>query len=159
MIYIFDLDITLWDTFDKCNNTIWAKQLIPPYEIEGDIVTDDVKSICILRKGVREYLNHLYDEGHQLNFISAGSYYGLPFENQPSYNLLKLFDIEKYFTNKVLEYKTYDKTDSIKNIKEKIVFYDDSDKVLNSLKQYKNIIAVDSTEIKNWSKLIGKKYD
>ncbi len=35
MIYLFDLDNTLWDTFDKNGNPIWAKQLVPPYQIKN----------------------------------------------------------------------------------------------------------------------------
>ena len=65
MIYLFDLDLTLWDTFDKHGNPIWAKQLIPPYHINGDLLTDDVFATCKLRKGIKEYLIHLREEGHQ----------------------------------------------------------------------------------------------
>ena len=160
MIYIFDLDLTIWDTFDKHGNQIWAKQLIPPYTISGDTITDDVFSTCTLRKGVRNYLKFLWLQGHQIGFVSVGAYRDLPFELQPSYKNILAFQIEKYFNNiKVLEYKTYDKTKAIKNIKDKIIFYDDSQKVLDSLKAFKNVTAVDSTDIKDWYNMIGKDYD
>jgi predicted phosphatase len=160
MNFIFDLDLTIWDTFDKYHNQIWAKQLIPPYKIDGDVVTDDVFSTCTLRKGVREYIHHLVNEGHQIGFISVGAYYGLPFANQPSYNMLQLFDIYQYFdAPQLLKYKLYDKTETIKKVEDKIVFYDDSPKVLEALKPYNNVIAIDSTNIKDWSELIGKNYD
>lgn len=160
MIYIFDLDLTIWDTFDKYHNQIWAKQLIPPYKLDGDVVTDDVFSTCTLRKGVREYIRHLVNEGHELGFISVGAYYGLPFGSQPSYNMLTLFDIYHYFDNpQTLKYKLYDKMETVKQLDGKVVFYDDSPKVLEALKAYDNVIAVDSTNIKDWSELIGKNYD
>jgi magnesium-dependent phosphatase-1 len=160
MIYIFDLDLTLWDTHNKYNNPIWAKQLIPPYTINGDTVTDDVGSTCVLRKGVREYLSSLKKEGNHLGFVSIGAYYGLPFGSQPSYNLLNLFKIYDYFDEtQVLKYKLYDKCDTIKNIDEKIVFYDDSPQILKSLEKFENVIAVDSSNIKDWNDLIGKNYD
>ena len=158
MIYLFDLDLTLWDTFDKNGNPIWAKQLVPPYQIKDDVVTDDVFSYCRLRKGVREYLEHLQHEDNQLGFISIGSYFGMAFSKQPSIQMLELFNISQYLNRfQVLEYKTFNKATFIDVLKGKIVFYDDNLKNFASLKD--NVICVDSFNIHDWSQLIGKKYD
>lgn len=160
MIYLFDLDLTLWDTFDKHGNSIWAKQLIPPYHVNGDVLTDDVFSKCTLRKGVAEYLIHLRKEGHQLGFVSVGSYFGMAHSKQPSIRILELFGILRYFNGvHVLEYKTFNKAQSIGTLEGKIVFYDDSPKNFEAVKDLTNVICVDSLNINDWSQLIGKKYD
>ena len=160
MIYIFDLDLTLWDTYNKHNEPIWAKQLLWPMKHEGDIVTDDVGSTCVLRKGVREYIKFLYDEGHDIGFVSAGRHWDFADKIQPSVFLLKHFHLYEYFGNiRILEYKTMNKSEAIKHITDKIVFYDDSPKVLKELEVLNNVIAVDSSNIKDWSTMIGKDYD
>lgn len=160
MIYIFDLDLTLWDTHDKYGQQIWAKQMLPPYSQQQNTITDDVYSTCRLRTGVKEYIQHLYEEGNKIGFVSVGAHWMLPDNQQPSIILLQKFGIYRYFNFiKDLKYKLYDKTNSIYDIKDKIVFYDDSPKVLESLKKFDNVIAVDASEIIDWRPLIGKKYD
>jgi len=160
MIYLFDLDITLWDTFDKHGNPIWAKQLVPPYNLNGNTITDDVFAKCTLRKGVKEYLIHLRSEGHQVGFISVGAYFGMPQSKQPSMRLMELFGILRYFNGvHVLEYKTYNKAQFISTLDDKIIFYDDSQKNLEAVKDLTNVTAIDSINIMDWSQLIGKKYD
>ena len=160
MIYLFDLDLTLWDTFDKHGNPIWAKQLIPPYYINGDTITDDVFATCKLRKGVKEYLIHLRKEGHQVGFISVGAYFGMAPAKQPSIRTLELFGILRYFNGAhVLEYKTYNKAQYIGTLEDKIIFYDDSPKNFEAVKDLTNVICVDSLNILDWSQLIGKNYD
>ena len=160
MIYLFDLDITLWDTADKHGNSIWAKQLVPPYFIKDDIITDDVYSKCTLRKGVKEYLEYLRSENHEVGFVSSGQYVDLPFDSQPSVHMLKLFEIYDYFNGiQILDYKTYNKAESIRYIDEKIIFYDDSIKNLNALSPFKNVTAINSIDIRDWTTLIGKHYD
>lgn len=160
MIYLFDLDITLWDTYDKYGNQIWAKQMMRPFTIEGDVITDDVFSTCTLRKGVREYLFHLHNNGHELGFISVGAAKHIAYEKQPSYYLLHHFGIYKYFKDvKVLEHKFYNKLDTIEKLEGKIIFYDDSPKNLDAVKHLENVTAIDSFDIRDWSTLIGKNYD
>lgn len=160
MIYIFDLDLTLWDTFNKHKSQIWAKQLVWPMQYENDVVTDDVFSTCTLRKGVREYLSWLRDNNHTVGYVSAGRHWFFDDDIQPTIHLLEAFGIDKYFNGvRILNYKTMDKSDAIEHINEKIVFYDDSPKVIQELKRLDNVIAVDSTHIKDWSTLIGKDYD
>jgi hypothetical protein len=59
----------------------------------------------------------------------------------------------------VLEYKTYNKANLVKYMDASIVFYDDNVDVLNSISEIENVTAVDSKEIKDWTKLIGNNYD
>ena len=154
------MDITLWDTYDKYGNQIWAKQMLRPFTLDNNVITDDVFSTCTLRKGVREYLEHLHSEGNQLGFISVGAAKHTSYQKQPSYFLLHHFNIYKYFSDiKVLEHKNYNKVETIEKIQSKVVFYDDSLKNLESVKHLNNVIAVNSLNIKDWSTLIGKKYD
>ena len=160
MIFIFDLDLTIWETYDRHNRSIWAKQFIPPYLIEKNVITNDVYGKCILKPGIKKYLKHLSENNHKIGFISNGRCYGLPDEHQPSLCLLKLFDIYKYFNYlKFLRYRDYDKTEAIKNIKNKIVFYDDNQQILEALSDHEHIIPVDAKSIVDWSNLIGKDYD
>ena len=117
MIFIFDLDLTIWETYDRYNNQIWAKQFIPPYLIERNVITNDVGSKCVLKHGIKEYLKYLRNENYEIGFVSNGRSYGIPDEYQPSLCLLKLFDIYKYFNGiKLLRYRDYNKTEAIKNM-------------------------------------------
>lgn len=160
MIYLFDLDLTLWDTFNKHDKPIWAKQMVWPMWGDRDIVTDDVGSTCVLRTGVREYLAWLRKQNHSIGFVSAGRHWNFDDDIQPTFHLLDCFGLIDYFNDvKILHYKTMDKSKVIEDRKEKIVFYDDSPKVLKELERLDNVIAIDSSNIKDWSVLIGKNYD
>lgn len=160
MIYLFDLDLTIWDCHNKYGNPIWAKQMVYPLQQDGNTITDDVYSKCVLRKGVKEYLQKLSSDGHVIGFVSAGSHLSLPYESQPSIKLLKEFDIYKYFNNvKILAYKTFDKSQIVKDILEPVVFFDDSSDVLNSISDFKHVTAVDTSTLLDWSELIGNNYD
>ena len=160
MIHLFDLDITIWDCYDKHGNPIWAKQMIAPFKINSNIITDDVGSTCVLRYGVKDYLDYLRIEKHEIGFVSAGRYFGLPDSFQPSIVLLKEFQIYHTFDlMRVLEYKTYNKANLVKFMATPVVFYDDNEDVLNSISEIENVIAVDSKEIRDWNKLIGNNYD
>jgi len=159
MIHLFDLDLTIWDCFNKHNDPIWAKQMVFPFNNTDDIIVDDVGSICILREGVKNYLKYLQSGNNKIGFVSAGKHPSIPYEHQQSVHLLRKFGIYNHFNFiKRLESKIYDKTLDVKFVVDKIVFYDDNDDVLNKMKQFKHVIAVDSKEL-NWNDLIGKKYD
>jgi len=160
MIHLFDLDLTIWDCYDKHGNPIWAKQMVAPFKTQGNIVTDDVGSTCTLRYGVKDYLDYLKMNKHDIGFVSAGRHFDLPDNLQPSINLLKELQIYyKFGFIRVLEYKTYNKSKLVMYLKEPLVFYDDNVDVLNSICDIENVIAVDSKEIKDWTKLIGNNYD
>ena len=83
-IFIFDLDKTIWDTYNVHDDSIWAKQLIPPYCLEENKVVDDVFSYCILKPGIEEYLNFLLRSEKKIGFLSNGEHWGLSYEKQPS---------------------------------------------------------------------------
>tara|TARA_Y100001938_G_scaffold127044_1_gene179527 strand:+ start:1066 stop:1542 length:477 start_codon:yes stop_codon:yes gene_type:complete len=151
MIYIFDLDLTIWECFNKNNDPIWAKQMVPPFKLNDGYITDDVHSKCFLRKCIDQQLLKLNQENHKIGFLSVGAYHDLPYEIQPSILLLKKFNLYPYFNYiKKLEYKTFDKASVIKNIKEPLVLYDDNVNVLKSVQKFDNVTAVDATKISNW---------
>lgn len=160
MIHIFDFDLTIWETFSKHGTQIWAKQLIfPLHRTSKDEVVDDVGSVCRLRIGIREYLNSLALEKANIGYISSGRHWNFEDSLQPSLHLLNLFEIKQYFNSlAVLAYKTYKKSDFLKNIDDKIIFYDDDSNVLKDLSSIPNVITIDSKIFVNWNDLIGKKY-
>ena len=151
MIYIFDLDLTIWECFNKNNDPIWAKQMVPPFRLIDGYIIDDVNSKCFLRKSIDQQLLKLHQENNKIGFLSVGAYHNLPYKIQPSILLLKKFNLYPFFNHiKRLEYKTFDKASVIKDIKEPLVFYDDNINVLKSVQKFNNVTAVDSTKISNW---------
>jgi hypothetical protein len=133
--------------------------MVFPFNNTDDVIVDDVGSICILREGVKNYLKYLQSGNNKIGFVSAGKHPSIPYEHQQSVHLLRKFGIYNHFNFiKRLESKIYDKTLDVKFVVDKIVFYDDNDDVLNKMKQFKHVIAVDSKEL-NWNDLIGEKYD
>lgn len=152
MIHIFDLDLTLWDSFDKRGNTIWAKQLVFPLMSDGrGRVVDDVGSVCTLRNGVREYLKTLRDRGDLIGYISNGRHWNFSDELQPSIHLLEHFEVSDYFCYvKVLNYKTFNKLSVLKDIAEHVWFYDDDQKILADVSQLTHVTAIDSSNILDW---------
>ena len=156
MIHIFDLDLTIWETFDRYGNPIWAKQLIFPLgDCKCDVIIDDVGSRCILKKGIREYLLHLSSQKKQIGFMSAGRHWDLDDFYQPSLHLLQIFGLTHYFTDhRILVYKTNKKSKYLNDLNGNIVFYDDDEKVIEDIKQFKNVKIYDAKKINDWTSLI-----
>ena len=125
MIHIFDLDLTVWETYDKNGYQIWAKQLIfPLIKISEDEISDDVGSKCILKIGIREYLNRIQAKNLSIGYVSVGRHWNLEDKLQPSIHLIQLFDLEKYFNSlKILTYKNMSKHELINEYKNQIIFY------------------------------------
>ncbi len=154
-MYIFDLDLTVWECFNIYNNPIWAKQLIPPFSKQKETITDDVGSRCILKKGVYKYINWLHNNNNTIGFCSVGSYKNLALENQPSIILLKKFNLYKMFNGpKVLEYKTFEKHKFLETISEDSIFFDDNEKFLKLVSKLNNFTVFDAKKINNWENLI-----
>ena len=140
--FVFDLDRTIWDTYDVRGNPIWAKQMI------------DVGSYCILRQGFREYMNFLHANDKKISFLSVGALYGTRYESQPSVRLLKLFSVyEKFNDTKLLLYKVQEKKKHLQNLAP-CVFFDDSPKHLEAVASIENIFEYNSENIKNWSQFL-----
>lgn len=153
-IFIFDLDKTIWDTYNVHDDSIWAKQLIPPYCLEENKVVDDVFSYCILKPGIEEYLNFLLRSEKKIGFLSNGEHWGLSYEKQPSVSVLKIFGLYDLFNfESFLIYKTLSKCDQLKNFGTCILF-DDNEKVLKEASKLENVQAIDSKKINNWCDLI-----
>ncbi len=160
-MYVFDLDLTIWETFDKRGSPIWAKQLIfPMQKITEDLVIDDVGSTCSLKKGVREYFSLLKLNNLTIGYVSAGRHWNFDDDHQPSLHLLELFGLSHFFNGmKVLNYKTIKKSEILKEYKQKIIFYDDDDKVIEDVGQLSHVHIFDAKKIDDWSQMGVVKID
>lgn len=152
MNFVLDLDLTIWDTFDRHGNPIWAKQLIAPYFNDSHVVIDDVGSRCVLRKGVKTFCNHVTKNKHELSFLSAGALHGVEKKNQPSIKLLKIFGLWECFNGcKILSYKTLNKAEALGQLSGKIIFFDDNPEVIESVGMLEHVTVVDSANLNDWT--------
>ena len=160
MKHIFDLDLTIWEVSNKHGNLIWAKQLIFPLVAKTDsLILDDVGSRCVLRPGIREFLDHLYGRAHEVGFISAGRHWNFDDLHQPSIHLLNMFGLMKYFNDvRILTYKDVKKSTHFHGKDCRLVFYDDDDEVIRDLSAVQGIQIIDAKKINDWSLMI-RKYD
>jgi predicted phosphatase len=159
MIFLFDLDLTIWETKNKDGFNIWAKQIIPPLQPKGkDAVQDDVYSICKLRANFRDYINSLNQSGHKVGFISNSMYFGLPTDIQPVSLLVKEFNLDQCFNHvRILLYKTESKIPSLISIvnqaslnNESVIFFDDNEDILKEAKFIEGLQIIDSKSISDW---------
>ena len=154
-IFMFDLDRTIFDTYTKNGEPIWAKQMIQPFVISSDgLIKDDCESTCRLQSEINLVLEYLKLNNKQLGFISRGGVYNIEYEKQPSVLLLKMFGIYDYFSyDKLLFYKTEIKANHLSKIG-KCVFFDDMDVDLDTVRKIDNIKVIDRTGFKQWSDLL-----
>ncbi len=157
-IFMFDLDRTVFDTYTKKGEPIWAKQMIQPFKrydlfLENPII-DDCESQCELQPGIRSVLEYLNSNGNKVGFISRGGVFNLEYEKQPSIILLKMFGIYDYFSfKKLMLYKTDIKANHLSEIG-KCVFFDDMDKDLDAARKISDVVVVDRKEFNQWSDLL-----
>ena len=154
-IFMFDLDRTIFDTYSKSKEPIWAKQMIKPLiKLDKNSVKDDCESVCYLQDGVRSVLKYLDSDNKKIGFISRGGIYNLEYEKQPSILLLKMFGIYNYFSYiKLIFYKDETKAIHLSEI-DKCVFFDDMDKDLNEARKLDNVMSVDRKEFETWEELL-----
>ena len=139
-VIVLDLDLTIWQVEDKYENSIWAKQMIEPLcaSSKHEFVTDDVGSVCYLNRSFKAFLVSMSQAGVTLSAVSNGLLFGREWEEQPSVRLMKLLDIEKYFREINLEYKTVPKSSRVREIKHfvgKKLFIDDNEEVLKEVEE------------------------
>ena len=154
-IFMFDLDRTIFDTYTKNGEPIWAKQMIQPFiHFDESLIGDDCESQCELQPGIHSVLEYLNSNGNKVGFISRGGVYNLDYEKQPSIVLLKMFGIYDYFSfKKLMLYKTDVKANHLSEIG-KCVFFDDMDKDLDAAKNIPDVVVVDRKEFKQWDDLL-----
>lgn len=89
MLVVFDLDFTLWD----CDGT-WCDHTQPPYVIKNGKVYDDDGSLMHLYGDVKIILEDLSSSNIDVAVASRTT--------EPGWanNLLRLFDLDKYFAYK-----------------------------------------------------------
>ena len=154
-IFMFDLDRTVFDTFTKGGEPIWAKQMIQPLKtLDEDLVVDDCESECILQPGIRQVLKYLKSKNKKVGFISRGGVFNIEYEKQPSVLLLKAFGILNYFSYiRLLFYKDEVKAGHLSQFG-KCVFFDDMDKDLDEARKIDGVKVIDRKEFDNWSDLL-----
>jgi len=150
-IFMFDLDRTVFDTYSKSGEPIWAKQMIKPLvQIDKNTVKDDCESVCYLQNGIRSVLKYLYSKDKKVGFISRGGVYNLEYKKQPSILLLKAFGIFDYFSYiKLLFYKDEIKANHLSKIGG-CVFFDDMDKDLDAAREIPDVVVIDRKGFKQW---------
>jgi predicted phosphatase len=151
--FIFDLDRTVWDTYDVTGRPIWAKQLIEPLRIEGDRIVDDVGYYCILTNGVKDFITLLSLQDKNIGYLSVGALYGVSDNEQPSLKILKLFGLYDMFNyKKILSYKTEPKKEHLRAMAP-CVFFDDDEKHIKAAASLEGVLEIDSKNIEDWRKL------
>ena len=155
-IFMFDLDRTVFDTYTKNGEPIWAKQMIQPLKkSDKDLIVDDCESECHLQPGIRSILNYLNSNNKKVGFISRGGILNTDYNKQPSVLLLKMFDIYDYFSyKKLLFYKNETKANHLHKIGE-CVFFDDMDKDLIAARKINGVKVIDRKKFKYWEDING----
>lgn len=159
-IFMFDLDRTIWDSYDKNGKRICAKQLIPPFEkgyrIGEQIIQDDCFSMLSLQVGIFSVLKYLKSRNKKIGFISTGAIKDVKRNKQPSIVVLEMYGLSEYFNyRRVLRYyKTFDKIEYLTNLNIKCVLFEDNKEVLESAKKNKNILPINRESFISWQKII-----
>jgi len=155
--FYFDLDKTIWNTYNKFGNEIWAKQMLFPLTVSTEIelcIVDDVGTKCLLQPGVRQVLEFLHANNKRMKYISCGA----RFESgqQPSDILLRSFGIQHYFNQfgSILKYKTYNKADAFENIQTNVVLFDDDDDVIQKVCQNSSVKIINRKNFSSWTDLL-----
>lgn len=160
-LFIFDLDRTIWDCYDKYNNPIWAKQMLTPFDnsLYVNAITDDVGSRCELHDGIRDVVRFLHGQNKWIGFVSSGGIKDTIIHFQPSYRLLKKFGVYDDYKDRMflkLAYKTFSKKEYFQNyhIGSRIVFFDDDPKVLKEVSEVPNVTCIDRMSFWKWDSLL-----
>lgn len=150
--FYFDLDRTIWNTYDKFGQPIWARQMIAPYTIiDKYTIQDDCLSICKLDPDIIDFFTSI--KLHKISYISRGGNLNVLYDNQPSVKLLKLFNIHHVFSkNKILIHKNQIKHEHIVlDDSQKTIFVDDSIDELEKMKHaYPSIICINRQSFTHW---------
>lgn len=135
--FYFDLDRNIWDTTDKYGNPVWARQLIFPLDqVSEDSFIDDCLTKITLQEGIKDYLQFLSRNNKKIGFLSRGANLNTVFDAQPSFKMMQLFDIAKYFNAEhILLHKNQKKYQNLH--KNKFVYFDDSYEEINIMQTQK----------------------
>lgn len=149
--FYFDLDRTIWNTYDKYEQPIWARQMIAPYTfIDKYTIQDDCLSICKLDPDIVDFFKLI--KLHKISYISRGGNLNVTYDEQPSVKLLKLFNIHDVFSaNKILIHKNQIKHEHMVLNGKKVIFIDDSKEELEKMKNaYPSITCINRESFINW---------
>lgn len=152
--FYFDLDRTIWNTYNKFGQPIWARQMIAPYTlIDKYTIQDDCLSICKLDVDISDFFKKI--TSNKISYISRGGNLNIKYEEQPSVKLLKLFNVYEFFNdNKILIHKNQVKHEHLIINADKIIFIDDSDEELEKMKiAHPSIVCIKRESFVNWKDL------
>jgi len=149
---IFDLDFTIWD---GCRPGFWAKLLQPPYTRSFDRIYGSNDEYVDLHHSFESIISELSRQGKNLGFASLGALPKVPYEEQPSIILLKMFKIYDYFQfNRILVYRDFSKTRHITPLG-KTLYIDDAPEQLKEAKEFhSDIFTLDRKSFVNWRDIV-----
>ena len=154
---IFDLDGTIWDVLSDQGDGMGAYETRGPYKLQSrDVVTDIEDNVIQLHKGISEMLDILDLAGKNLGIMSRGEAVDLPFEAQPSTQLLKKFEIYGYFNYEVI-YKAFGDKSAYVRPRGKTLFIDDDKKNIDSVNERGDVDVLDRKAFNNWLDLLSIK--
>ena len=149
--FYFDLDRTIWNTYDKYGHPIWARQMIEPYTvIDKFTIQDDCLSVCKLDHDIIDFFESI--KMHEISYISCGGNLNVVYHEQPSVKLLKLFNIYDFFSaNKILIHKNQNKHEHIILNNKRVFFIDDSTDELEKMKaMYPSVNCINRASFIQW---------
>jgi len=154
---IFDLDGTVWDVLSDKGEGMGAYETSGPYKLQSrDVVTDIEDNVIQLHKGISEMLDILDLAGKNLGIMSRGEAVDLPFEAQPSTQLLKKFEIYGYFNYEVI-YKAFGDKSAYVRPRGKTLFIDDDKKNIDSVNERGDVDVLHRKAFNNWLDLLSIK--
>jgi magnesium-dependent phosphatase-1 len=139
---IFDADNTIWE--GEC-----AANLIAPFKVEQDMLTDSQGKQIRLKDGIVEVLNKLREYGKNIGLISKSEKENIDYQNQPIILALKAFGLLDLFNKEIVIDGNLPK--SIFMPKEPhVLFIDDNIDNLNDVDEHTNASVFNAKNIKEY---------
>lgn len=154
---VFDLDGTVWDVMSPEGNSMGAYMTVHPYHLQSpDIVSDVNGNIIQLQKGISNLLDILDINNKNLGIMSRGENVDLPFEAQPSTQILKKFDLYKYFSYSIIYKSNGDKSKYVRP-RGKTLFIDDDKDNIDNVLHNNNVDTLWRKSFADWLDLLSMK--
>jgi predicted phosphatase len=151
---IFDLDGTIWDVLSAKGEGMGAYETKPPYKLVAPyIILDSEDNVIQLQKGIQDMLDLLDLTGKDIGIMSRGEDINKPFEAQPSTQLLKKFDIYKYFNYKII-YKAFGDKSQYVRPRGVTLFIDDDKSNVDNVNKRGDVDVLWRKAFKNWLDLL-----
>ena len=140
-LFIFDADMTIWDSEEP------AFTMIPPFNrIDEDTIVDSNSKYIRLKENVRETLRKLREMGRDIGLISKSEKEGVDYQDQPVILLLREFGILDYFNRMIVVARNFPKSIFVPR-GERAVVIDDDIKNLMDISEHSDADAVDANDV------------